>query len=79
MNVDLAPDLHEFIAEEVRSGRYRTPQSVVEEAVSLLVVLSETEQRLRGLLRRHPASETGDPKEINWEVLQREVLTRLGQ
>jgi putative addiction module CopG family antidote len=78
MNVDLTPELHEFIAEEVRRGRYGTPQAVVEDAVNLLAARSETEQRLRSLLRRSvPLREIGDPTENNWEVLQQEVLTRL--
>jgi len=78
MNVDLTAELQEFIAEQVGSGRYRTPQSVVEDALSLLAALSQTEQQLKSLLRRRePPSDIGRPTENNWEALQQEALARL--
>lgn len=52
MNVSLTPELEQFIAELVDSGRYRSASEVVRAAVRLLQDQeTEREMRLEGLKR----------------------------
>ena len=45
MNVSLAPELERFLNEQVRSGRYSSPEEAVSKAVELLKETEEAESR----------------------------------
>jgi putative addiction module CopG family antidote len=78
MNVELNPELQAFVAEKVRSGEYHTPQAVVEDAVRLLALRAQAEQRLQALVRSlKNAGSVADLNEKDWEAINQEAYRRL--
>ena len=57
MNVSLAPELERFLNEQVRSGRYSSPEEAVSKAVELLKETEEAESRLETLLQARVVNE----------------------
>jgi putative addiction module CopG family antidote len=50
MNVSLARELEQFLNEQVRSGRYSSPEEALSKAVEFLKETEEAESRLETLL-----------------------------
>lgn len=78
MNVSLAPELEQFLNEQVRSGRYLSTEEAVRKAVELLKKLEESESRLETLLKE--AEDSGPATEMtaqDWADIESEGLKRL--
>ena len=78
MNVSLAPELERFLNEQVRNGRYSSPDEAVRKAVELLKEMDESENRLEVLLQE--AEESGPATEMtaqDWADIENEGLKRL--
>jgi len=78
MNVSLAPELERFLNEQVRSGRYASPEEAVGKAVKLLKETEEAENRLETLLQE--AEDSGPATEMtgeDWADIEKEGLGRL--
>jgi antitoxin ParD1/3/4 len=78
MNVSLAPELERFLNEQVRSGRYSSPEEALSKAVALLKETEEAESRLETLLEE--AEDSGPATEMtaqDWADIENEGLKRL--
>lgn len=78
MNVSLAPELEQFLNEQVRSGRYLSTEEAVRKAVELLKKLEESESRLETLLKE--AEDSGPATEMtaqDWADIESEGQKRL--
>lgn len=78
MNVSLAPELEQFLNEQVRSGRYSSPEEAVGKAVELLKETDEAEGRLETLLEE--AEDSGPATEMtgqDWADIENAGLKRL--
>ena len=78
MNVSLAPELERFLNEQVRNGRYASPEEAVSRAVELLKETEEAERRLDTLLQE--AEDSGPATEMtaqDWADIENEGLKRL--
>lgn len=78
MNVSLAPELEQFLNEQVRSGRYPSTEAAVSKAVELLKEMDEAESRLETLLQE--AEDSGPATEMtahDWADIEKEGLKRL--
>jgi antitoxin ParD1/3/4 len=78
MNVSLAPELENFLDEQIRSGRYRSADEAVSKAVQLLRDMEEAENRLEALLQE--AEDSGPATEMtaqDWADIENEGLQAL--
>ena len=78
MNVSLAPELERFLNEQVRSGRYASPEEAVGKAVELLKEMEEGESRLETLLEE--AEDSGPATAMtsqDWADIENEGLKML--
>ena len=78
MNVSLAPELEQFLNEQVRSGRYGSLEEAVSKAVELLKDMEAAESRLEALLQE--AEDSGPATEMtaqDWADIENEGLKRL--
>jgi len=78
MNISLAPELERFLSEQVRSGRYHSPEEAVSKTVELLKEMEEAESRLETLLQE--AEESGPATEMtaqDWTDIESEGLEGL--
>jgi antitoxin ParD1/3/4 len=78
MNVSLAPELEQFIDEQVLSGRYPSSEEAVSRAVALLKEMEESESRLEMLLQE--AEDGGPATEMtaqDWSDIEAEGLRRV--
>jgi antitoxin ParD1/3/4 len=79
MNVSLAPELERFLNEQVRNGRYSSPEEAISKAVGLLKGTEEAESRLEKLLEE--VEDSGPATEMtaqDWADIEKEGLKRLG-
>ena len=71
MNVSLTPDLEEFVAAKVKSGRYRTASEVVREALRLLEDREQAKQAVeKKLLAAIERDQYRDADEALWSMLR---------
>ena len=71
MNVSLTPDLEEFVAAKVKSGRYRTASEVVREALRLLEDREQAKQAVEEkLLAAIERGQYRDADEALWSMLR---------
>jgi putative addiction module CopG family antidote len=61
MNVSLAPELERFLNEQVRNGRYASPEEAVSRAVELLKETEEAESRMERCSRK-PSTAARPPR-----------------
>jgi antitoxin ParD1/3/4 len=76
--VSLAPELEQFLTEQVGSGRYSSTEEVIGKAVELLKQIEEAEGRLETLLKE--AEDSGPATEMtaqDWTDIENEGLKRL--
>lgn len=75
MNISLRPDLERFLNDRIQSGRYRSAEEVLNEAVELLKTKEEAESRLEALLQE--AEDSGPAAEMtpqDWVDIENEGL-----
>jgi putative addiction module CopG family antidote len=75
MDVFLSPELENFCQQELQSGRYKSPDELVNRALSLLKRTGEAERRLEMLLQE--AEESGPATEMtneDWAEIERDGL-----
>jgi len=74
MNVTLNAELEKLVSRELESGKYPSPEAVIEEGLRLLRARDKAEARLESLLIE--AEESGPATEMSpqeWDEIRREV------
>jgi len=83
MDITLTPEMEAMIREHVKSGRYATPNDVVQEAMRLLEAEEQKRDRLREKLAEGIAQiERGEFVVVNeafWDRIDQEVADRIAR
>jgi antitoxin ParD1/3/4 len=74
MTISLSPELEHFVSEEVKEGRFSTPEDVVSSALQMLKAEEELRRKIRVGIEQ---ADRGDFVEFNAETIKREGRQRL--